>query len=99
MVGARLPPEMIAQLDDWARKESISRSEALRRLLERALAAESQKKQGTAEAQKASELADRTAEQLVDKSMPSEKQERRKRAVVRGPKEFREIREDLPKQK
>jgi hypothetical protein len=38
-------------------------------------------------------------ERLVDKSMPSEEQDRRKRALVKGPKEFREIREDLPKSK
>jgi hypothetical protein len=29
--------------------------------------------------------------------MPSEEQQRRNRALIRGPKEFRDIREDLPK--
>jgi hypothetical protein len=33
---------------------------------------------------------------LVDKSMPTEEQERRKRALIKGPKEFRDIRGDLP---
>jgi hypothetical protein len=47
----------------------------------------------------ASELANRTAEHLVDKTMPVEEQQRRKRALIKGPKEFREIREDLPKSK
>jgi hypothetical protein len=68
-------------------------------LLERALASESQQDLGTAEAQKASELADRTVERLVDKSMPVEEQRRRKRALIKGPKEFRDVREDLPKPK
>jgi hypothetical protein len=45
------------------------------------------------------ELADRAAEQIVDKSMPLEEQQHRKRALIKGPKEFREIREDLPKSK
>jgi hypothetical protein len=47
--------------------------------------------------EKASVLADRTAERLVDKSMPPEEQQRRKRALIKGPKEFRDIREDVPK--
>ena len=71
----------------------------MRRLLERALASESQDDLGTAEVQKASKLADRAAERLVDKSLPVEEQQRRKRALIKGPKEFREIREDLPKDK
>ena len=50
-------------------------------------------------AQKASELAGRAVEHIVDKSMPPGEQQRRKRAVISGPKEFREIREDLPKGK
>ena len=99
MVGARLPPALIDQLDAWASRESIGRSEAMRRLLERALAIKSQDDLGTAEGQKASTLADRAAERLVDKSLPVEEQQRRKRALIKGPKEFREIREDLPKDK
>jgi hypothetical protein len=31
--------------------------------------------------------------------MPVEEQQRRKRALIKGPKEFREIREDQPKSK
>ena len=99
LVGARLPPALIDQLDAWASRGSIGRSEAMRRLLERALAIESQDDLGTAEDQKASTLADRAAEDLVDKSLPLEEQQRRKRALIKGPKEFREIREDLPKDK
>ena len=50
---------------------------------------------GLLRVQKASTLADRAAERLVDKSLPVEEQQRRKRALIKGPKEFREIREDL----
>jgi hypothetical protein len=50
-------------------------------------------------ARKASEFATRAAEQIVDKSISSEEQQRRKRALIQGPKEFREIREGLPKRK
>ena len=54
---------------------------------------------GLLRVQKASTLADRAAERLVDKSLPVEEQQRRKRALIKGPKEFREIRDDLPKDK
>jgi hypothetical protein len=30
--------------------------------------------------------------------MPPEEQQRRKRALIKGPKEFRDIREDVPKE-
>ena len=44
-------------------------------------------------------MADRTAQGLVDKSVPVEEQQRRKRALIKGPKEFRDIREDCPSRK
>jgi hypothetical protein len=44
-------------------------------------------------------LANRAADLVLDKSVPPEEQERRKRALIKGPKKFRDIREDLPKQK
>jgi hypothetical protein len=71
----------------------------LRRLLEQALAAPLNASASKRKAQKASDLAGRAVEQIVDKSLPLEEQQRRKRAVTRGPKEFRDIREDLPKPK
>jgi hypothetical protein len=37
LVGARLPPLLIGALDEWARAEGVSRSEAVRRLLYAAL--------------------------------------------------------------
>jgi hypothetical protein len=45
------------------------------------------------------DLAGHIVERIVDKSMPTEEQERRKRALIKGPKEFRDIREDQPKPK
>jgi hypothetical protein len=50
-------------------------------------------------ARRASTLAAREIEPLADKSMPAEEQERRKKALIRGPKEFRDIRSDQPKAK
>jgi hypothetical protein len=95
----RLQPPQLASLDAWiAEHESdMTPPEAIRRLVKEAL--RSSAGIGKRKAQKASEMADRAAKHIVDESLPVEEQERRKRALVKGPKEFREIREDLPKGK
>lgn len=38
LISARLPDEMISDLDSWARANSTTRSEAIRRLVELGLA-------------------------------------------------------------
>jgi hypothetical protein len=78
--------------------DDLSRPEAIRRIVDRALVS-SEPRHEKRKAQKASELAGRVVEHIVNKSMPAEEQERRKRALIRGPREFRDIREDLPKPK
>jgi hypothetical protein len=97
----RLHPPILTNLDDWigSQQSRPSRPEAIRRLLEQALAGPSERSSSERKAHKASELADRAAEHIIDKSLPLEEQQRRKRAVTRGPKEFRDMREDLPKPK
>jgi hypothetical protein len=47
----------------------------------------------------ASKLAARELETLGDQSQPVAERQRRKRTLIRGPKEFRDIRADLPKPK
>jgi hypothetical protein len=37
LVGVRIPPHLIAGLDEWAEDQGISRSEAIRRLVEKGL--------------------------------------------------------------
>jgi len=37
MYGARLPEDLVAAIDVWAKAQGISRSEAIRRLVELAL--------------------------------------------------------------
>jgi hypothetical protein len=44
-------------------------------------------------------LAARELETLGDQSQSVAEQQRRKRTLIRGPKEFRDIRADLPKPK
>ncbi|WP_371135718.1 ribbon-helix-helix protein, CopG family [Reyranella sp.] len=36
-IGLRLPPALTGRIDAWAKAESISRSEAVRKLIERGL--------------------------------------------------------------
>lgn len=101
-IQVRIQPDKLAQLDRWIadQRDELSRPEAIRRIVERALAHSSRPKGMSREkARAASDLASRAADRLVDKSMPPEEQQRRKRALIKGPKEFREIREDLPKSK
>ena len=96
-IGARWQSAELDTIDTWRKRQEDqpSRGNAIRRLVQLALATRTTKRK----AQKASELATRTVERIVDKSMPAEEQERRKRALIKGPKEFRDIREDQPKTK
>ena len=80
--------------------DQLSRPEAVRRLVDQALAGHSTGRRPSKKAaHKASELASREIEQVGDKSLPPEEQTRRKRRLIHGPKEFRTIRGDEPKMK
>jgi hypothetical protein len=99
-VGLRLYPDLERQIDAWASKQADkpSRPEAIRRLVEKALAGKAPARSPNKEAaQRASKMAARELEPLGDKSMPPEERDRRKRTLIRGPKEFRGIRGDQPK--
>ena len=76
-----------------------SRPEAIRRLVEERLKMSASIPVPSKEVvQKASTLAAREIENLGDKSQPLEEQQRRKRRLIRGPREFRDIRGDQPRQ-
>jgi hypothetical protein len=46
-----------------------------------------------------SEMADREIDRLGDQAVPNEERARRKRRLIKGPREFRGLRTDLPKNK
>jgi hypothetical protein len=50
-------------------------------------------------AEKAAKLAARAVEEATDKSQPAEEQQSRKRRLIKGPSEFRNIRRDQPNRK
>ena len=102
LIGVRLQPVLLKQLDEWAQSQgdTPSRPEAIRRLLVPALATvRTTAPRSKRTAVKASELAGSTINSLVDKSAPPDEQAKRKRRLVKGPSEFREMRDDLPKRK
>ena len=98
----RLQPSLLSGLDTWITHQagSLSRPEAIRRLIEQALAGKgTARRPRQAAVRKASKLAARELEILADQSQPVAEQQRHKRTLIRGPKEFREMRADLPKPK
>src|SRR5262249_39409597 len=46
---------------------------------------------------KASEMAAQEIDRLIDPSTPDEERQRRKRRLIKGPKEFRDVRSNRPK--
>ena len=95
----RLPPKLTAAIDKWTEENGVtSRSEAIRRLVELGLAASRPLRRRNLEAaSKALELAAQEIDKLLEPSIPEEERHRRKRRLLKGPKEFRDIRDDLSK--
>jgi hypothetical protein len=104
----RLQPAQLAALDAWiARQDAqLSRPEAIRRLLEQALAVSQPVKSRTQKARStALDLASTQLDRLLDPSAPDEERQRRKRPapdeerqrrkrrLLKGPKEFRDVRD------
>jgi hypothetical protein len=81
-------------IDDWAAHNgAISRSEAIRRLVELGLAASQPLwRRSPKAASKALDLAAQKIDKLIDPSTPGEERSTRKRRLLKGPKEFRDIR-------
>jgi hypothetical protein len=97
----RLPPKLTISIAKWAaRNGAASRSEAIRRLVELGLASVKPMKPGSRKAAaRASAMAGRQIDKLVNPAMPEEERHARKRRLIKGPREFREMRGDQPKQK
>jgi metal-responsive CopG/Arc/MetJ family transcriptional regulator len=93
LVGVRLPPALIAALDAWAKQEQAgSRSEAIRRILEWGLGHARPGRKRTERAAKASEMAGQEVDRVSDPSATNEERQLRKQRLIKGPKEFREMR-------
>jgi Arc/MetJ-type ribon-helix-helix transcriptional regulator len=102
LVGVRLPDATIRRIGAWAKREGIaSRSDAIRRLLGQSLVTVTQpsRRRRYKGASKAREWAGQEIDRRANQSLPAEEQERRKDRLTKGPGEFREMRDDLPKVK
>ncbi len=91
-VPVRLTPEAIAAVDKWATGKDTTRSEAIRQLVELGLASVQRVRARTNKAAKASEMADREIDRLSDPLATEAERQLRKRRLLKGPKEFRDIR-------
>jgi hypothetical protein len=92
----RLQPAQLAALDAWMGRQDarLSRPEAIRRLLEQALAVAQPAKSRTQKARsEALGLASTQLDRLLDPSATDEERQRRKRRLLKGPKEFQEMRD------
>jgi metal-responsive CopG/Arc/MetJ family transcriptional regulator len=79
----RLPPKIISRIDAWAERKDCSRSDAIRWLIEDGL--------DRSRRSNATELAGKQLDCLADTSASSDEQGRRKKRLLKGPEEFREI--------
>jgi metal-responsive CopG/Arc/MetJ family transcriptional regulator len=102
-IEMRLNTSFLKTVDNWRRKQRDlpSRAEAIRRLAECGLASSTatppQLRKGSR--RKAAEMADREIDRLGDQAVTNEERARRKRRLIKGPREFRGLRTDLPKNK
>jgi hypothetical protein len=88
-------------VDAWIKeqpKPKPSRPVAIRRLVEIGLAhSKSARYPSAKSAEKAKQLAAKTIDGLVDPEAPTEEAANRKRRLLKGPEEFRELRVDREK--
>jgi Arc/MetJ-type ribon-helix-helix transcriptional regulator len=99
-VHIRLPEEMLKVIDALSKSDDISRSEAIRRLVELGLTVKGRPRQPSkARAETASAMASDQLDQLVDQSASTEQRANRKRRLLKGPEEFQSVRVDRVKQK
>jgi hypothetical protein len=103
LMGFRADPAIRAAIVRWAenQQDRPSLSESIRRLVELGLARGSKPagRSSARNAGKAKGLAAKTIDGLADSTAGPEEQASRKRRLIKGPEEFREVRVDGAKKK
>jgi len=96
-----LSAELTLAIDSWAaRNNAASRSEAIRQLVEMGLAGIQPTDRRRAKiAARASDMAGRRIDKIGDPLASAEERQDRKRRLVKGPSEFRDMRRNQPKLK
>ena len=88
-----LPRQLLQQIDRWRREDGArTRSEAIRRLVTQALGSDPARRIGAKFAAKGSDLAGQAIDRLADSSATKKEQAKRKRRLIKGPREFRTAR-------
>lgn len=99
-VGFRAAPVLRAAIVKWAEAQPDlpSLPEATRRLVELGLTVKAEGRR-TSDGQKlrAREMAGKAIDEMTDATATSDDQATRKKRLLRGPEEFREVRVDRPK--
>jgi hypothetical protein len=99
-IAARMPAELITRVEAWAAANNASRSEAFRTLVELGLTVGAKPKQAPVpRAARAKELASKAIDGLTAGAPDNDETAGRKRRLIKGPEEFREVRVDRPKGK
>jgi hypothetical protein len=97
MTGVRFAAETLNAIERWAKvqDDQPTKAEAIRRLVELGLGltvAQPIKPISEKSAARASALAGREIDRVTDPSAPAEERESRKRRLLKGPREFRDMR-------
>ena len=89
-------------MDQWRRAQEgdVSRPTAIRELAELGLSGTQPPKARSPKARsRAEELASTELDKLTDPSAPDEERKQRKRQLLKGPREFRDMRDEVRKSK
>jgi hypothetical protein len=100
MKPARFNVQIDPALLATAEKAAAETNQSLNSLIEKLLADYCKRRVGASEpshtdpeaAPKAAEMASRTIDAIADKTLPPEEQQQRKKRLIRGPTEFRDLR-------
>lgn len=98
--AVKLSQPLTAMIDTWAEAHHLTRTDAISRLLEIALAVSpptSNQDHSSAAPLVIEREAIRQIEEMLDPALPADERERRIRRLTEGPPEFSKQRVDLPK--
>ncbi|WP_210421682.1 hypothetical protein [Tardiphaga sp. OK246] len=98
VIGVRMLDELLASIDAWIAAQNerdLSRPKAIRHLVELGLTgATAGRAKKSAKSSKSTELAGNQLDKMTDVSASPEEQATRKRRLLKGPSEFRDVRVD-----
>lgn len=100
VMALRLPKALAAAADKWAAERGLTRSAAIRQWIEYGLAERWRApKAARANIAESSKMAGRTIDKIGDPAASSGERAKRKRRLLKGPTEFREMRDNQGKAK